>query len=181
MAPNDGFILTRSREIGAIVQAGETVLTLTLTSPVWVRTYVNERDLGLVHPGMPASVTNDTAPDRPYSAQCRLHLPNRRIHPQDGRDARDQDEPRLPAARGRGQPRRRPAAGDAGHGEDASAPAAALDALAAPAAAGAKAMSEETLILAENLTKWFRAADAASHRSSLCAHRPGRSHRRCRP
>ncbi len=69
MAPNDGFILTRSREIGAIVQAGETVFTLTLTSPVWVRTYVNERDLGLVRPGMPASVTNDTAPDRSYSAE----------------------------------------------------------------------------------------------------------------
>jgi HlyD family secretion protein len=68
IAPNDGIILTRARERGAIVQAGETVFTLTLTSPVWVRTYVNERDLGLIRPGMPASVTTDSAPDRPYPA-----------------------------------------------------------------------------------------------------------------
>jgi HlyD family secretion protein len=81
VAPNDGFILTRSREIGAIVQAGETVFTLTLASPVWVRTYVNERDLGLVHPGMPASVTNDTAPDRSYSAQIGFISPTAEFTP----------------------------------------------------------------------------------------------------
>ena len=81
VAPNDGFILTRSREIGAIVQGGETVLTLTLSSPVWVRTYVNERDLGLVHPGMPASITNDTAPDRSYSARVGFISPTAEFTP----------------------------------------------------------------------------------------------------
>jgi HlyD family secretion protein len=81
VAPNAGFILTRSREIGAIVQAGETVFTLTLASPVWVRTYVNERDLGLVRPGMPASVTNDTAPDRPYSARVGFISPTAEFTP----------------------------------------------------------------------------------------------------
>ncbi len=81
VAPNDGFILTRSREIGAIVQAGETVFTLTLASPVWVRTYVNERDLGLVRPGMPASVTNDTAPDWPYSAHVGFISPTAEFTP----------------------------------------------------------------------------------------------------
>jgi HlyD family secretion protein len=68
LAPNAGIILTRARERGAIVQAGETVFTLTLASPVWVRTYVNERDLGLVRPDMPAMVITDSAPDRPYPA-----------------------------------------------------------------------------------------------------------------
>ena len=81
VAPNDGFILTRSREIGAIVQPGETVFTLTLASPVWVRTYVNERDLGLVRPGMPASVTTDTAPDRPYSAHVGFISPTAEFTP----------------------------------------------------------------------------------------------------
>ena len=81
VAPNDGFILTRSREIGAIVQAGETVFTLTLTSPVWVRTYVNERDLGFVRPGMPASVTTDTAPDRPYSGPVGFISPTAEFTP----------------------------------------------------------------------------------------------------
>jgi len=81
VAPNHGVILTRSREIGAIVQPGETVFTLTLSSPVWVRTYVNERDLGLVRPGMPASVTNDTAPDRPYSAHVGFISPTAEFTP----------------------------------------------------------------------------------------------------
>lgn len=42
IAPAAGIILTRAREAGAIVQPGEIVFTLTLTSPVWVRTYVSE-------------------------------------------------------------------------------------------------------------------------------------------
>jgi HlyD family secretion protein len=66
VAPNDGTILTRAREKGAIVQAGETVFTLTLASPVWVRTYVNERDLGLIRPNMPAEVRTDSAPGKIY-------------------------------------------------------------------------------------------------------------------
>lgn len=66
VAPNDGSILTRARERGAIVQAGETVFTLTLVSPVWVRTYVNERDLGRIRPNMEAEVRTDSAPDKTY-------------------------------------------------------------------------------------------------------------------
>lgn len=81
IAPSDGFILTRSREIGAIVQPGETVFTLTLTSPVWVRTYVNERDLGNISAGMKASVTTDTAPDRPYSGHIGFISPTAEFTP----------------------------------------------------------------------------------------------------
>ncbi len=81
LAPNDGVILTRSREIGAIVQAGDTVFTLTLTTPVWARTYVNERDLGLVRPGMPALITTDTDPRRPYSAHIGFISPTAEFTP----------------------------------------------------------------------------------------------------
>jgi HlyD family secretion protein len=61
IAPGDGVILTRARERGAIVAPGETVFALTLTSPVWVRTYVNERDLGRVQPGLRARVRTDSS------------------------------------------------------------------------------------------------------------------------
>jgi HlyD family secretion protein len=81
IAPSDGFIFTRSREIGAIVQAGETVFTLTLTSPVWVRTYVSERDLGLIRPGMLVEVTTDTAPNRPYAAHIGFISPTAEFTP----------------------------------------------------------------------------------------------------
>jgi HlyD family secretion protein len=81
VAPNNGVILTRAREKGAIVQAGETVFTLTLDSPVWVRTYVNERDLGLVRPDMPAEVTTDTAPGRPYAGHVGFISPTAEFTP----------------------------------------------------------------------------------------------------
>lgn len=58
-APNAGVILTRVREPGAIVQAGETVMTLTIDRPVRVRAYLAEPDLARVSPGMKVNVTTD--------------------------------------------------------------------------------------------------------------------------
>jgi HlyD family secretion protein len=81
IAPNDGMILTRSREKGAIVQAGETVFTLTLASPVWVRTYVNERDLGRIRPHMAAEVRTDSAPGKVYSARVGFISPTAEFTP----------------------------------------------------------------------------------------------------
>jgi HlyD family secretion protein len=65
-APTTGIVTTRVREPGAIVAVGETVLTLTLDRPVWVRAYVGEPDLGRLHPGMTASVTTDTPGGKTY-------------------------------------------------------------------------------------------------------------------
>jgi HlyD family secretion protein len=59
-APSRGVVLSRVREVGAIVAAGETVLVLSLTDPVWVRSYVSEVDLGRIKPGMEVSVRIDT-------------------------------------------------------------------------------------------------------------------------
>lgn len=58
-APAGGVVLTRVREPGAIVAAGETVYAVTITSPVWVRTYVGEPELGRVRPGLPVEVRTD--------------------------------------------------------------------------------------------------------------------------
>ncbi len=69
LAPTDGIILTRVREPGAIVAAGQTVYTLQLLSPVWIRTYVPEKDLGRIYPGMPAEIYTDTRPAKPYHGQ----------------------------------------------------------------------------------------------------------------
>jgi HlyD family secretion protein len=65
-APNDGVILSRVHEKGAIVSPADTVYVLSLTEPVWVRAYVAEPDLGRVHPGMKVEVTSDTKPNEPY-------------------------------------------------------------------------------------------------------------------
>jgi len=66
VAPSNGIILTRVREPGAIVAPGETVFTLTLDAPVWVRAFVGEPDLGKLHPGMTADVTTDTPGGKVY-------------------------------------------------------------------------------------------------------------------
>ncbi|MEZ2132791.1 MULTISPECIES: secretion protein HlyD [unclassified Sinorhizobium] len=65
-APNDGVVLSRVREIGAIVSPADTVFVLSLTQPVWVRAYVAEPDLGRIHPGMKVEVTSDTRPKEAY-------------------------------------------------------------------------------------------------------------------
>jgi HlyD family secretion protein len=59
-APSQGVVLSRVREVGAIVAAGETVFVLSLTNPVWVRSYISEIDLGRIKPGMDVSVRIDT-------------------------------------------------------------------------------------------------------------------------
>jgi HlyD family secretion protein len=81
IAPNEGSILTRAREKGAIVGAGETVFTLTLATPVWVRTYVGERDLGRIYPGMLADVRTDSAPNKSYRGRIGFISPTAEFTP----------------------------------------------------------------------------------------------------
>lgn len=59
-SPTRGTILTRIREPGTVVNVGDPVITLSIESPVWVRTFVTERELGKIYPGMPAEITTDT-------------------------------------------------------------------------------------------------------------------------
>lgn len=58
--PSDGTILTRIREPGTIVNISEPIYTLSVISPVWIRAYVDETDLGRIYYGMPANVYTDS-------------------------------------------------------------------------------------------------------------------------
>jgi HlyD family secretion protein len=69
IAPSNGTVLSRVREVGAIVAPGEAVYVLSLTSPVWVRTYVSERDLGRVKPGMEVQIKTDTPESKTYTGR----------------------------------------------------------------------------------------------------------------
>ena len=80
-APADGILLTRVVEPGAIVAAGQTVATLSLNDPVWVRAYVPEPDLGKIWPGMPAEILTDSRPDRPYKGQVGFISPEAEFTP----------------------------------------------------------------------------------------------------
>ena len=58
-APIDGIILTRIREPGTVVREADPVFTLSVSSPVWIRAFVDETHLGQVVFGMTASITTD--------------------------------------------------------------------------------------------------------------------------
>lgn len=64
IAAEGGQVLTRAREAGAIVQPGQTVLTVALTQPVRVRAYVAEPDLPKIRPGMAVTVSVDGSEKR---------------------------------------------------------------------------------------------------------------------
>lgn len=68
-APADGIVLSRVREPGAVLAAGSTVYTLSLTRPIWVQVYVPEPDLGRIHGGMAVEITTDSQPHHPYKGQ----------------------------------------------------------------------------------------------------------------
>lgn len=65
-APADGTILTRIREPGSIALQGEPVYSISIASPVWVRTYIPEPLLGVVKVGMEGEVITDTKHGRSY-------------------------------------------------------------------------------------------------------------------
>lgn len=68
-APTDGVILTRIREPGSVVQSGDPVYTLSVASPVWVRAFVDEPNLGYVDFGMVATITTDLKQGKTYKGK----------------------------------------------------------------------------------------------------------------
>lgn len=62
VAASDATVVTRAQEPGAIVQGGQTVLTLSIPRPMRVRAYVAEPDLSRISPGMAVEVTADGNP-----------------------------------------------------------------------------------------------------------------------
>jgi HlyD family secretion protein len=81
LAPSNGIISVRARELGAIVQAGQTVYTLTLNNPVWIRAYVSQPRLGRVKPGMAVKLTIDSMPGRHYDGTVGFISPEAEFTP----------------------------------------------------------------------------------------------------
>ena len=65
-APVDGVVRTRLLEPGEMASPQKPVFSLAITDPKWIRVYASELDLGKLHPGMTASVTVDSFPDRHF-------------------------------------------------------------------------------------------------------------------
>jgi len=80
-APDEGVLLTRVAEPGAVVAPGQTVATLSFDNPVWVRVYVDEPDLGRIAPGMAAKIITDTALEHPYRGHVGFISPEAEFTP----------------------------------------------------------------------------------------------------
>jgi HlyD family secretion protein len=81
IAPSDGTILTRAVEPGSMLNAGSTVLTLSLTRPVWVRAYVDESHLNQAQPGRELLLYTDGRPDKPYHGKIGFVSPTAEFTP----------------------------------------------------------------------------------------------------
>lgn len=80
-APEEGVILTRAQEAGAILPAGATVFTLSLVKPVWVRAYIGEPELGRIHPGSKVVLFSDTHPEKLYHGKVGYISPRAEFTP----------------------------------------------------------------------------------------------------
>ena len=81
VAPSDGTLMTRALEPGSMLNAGSTVLTLSLTRPVWVRAYIDEPNLGQMQPGRELLLYTDGRPDKPYHGKVGFVSPTAEFTP----------------------------------------------------------------------------------------------------
>ena len=80
-APSAGIVLTRIREVGAVVQANTAVMTVSVIDPVWVRAYVDGPNLGRAAPGTRVTVTTDASPGHSYNGSIGFVSPTAEFTP----------------------------------------------------------------------------------------------------
>ncbi|AWH88286.1 secretion protein HlyD [Limnobaculum parvum] len=81
LSPSEGTILTRALEPGSMLSASNTVFSLSLTNPVWVRAYVSEVNLAKAMPGTELEIYTDARPDKPYHGTIGFVSPNAEFTP----------------------------------------------------------------------------------------------------
>jgi HlyD family secretion protein len=69
VSPVDGVVLVKAADVGEILAAGTTVVTIGDIDHPWLRAYINETDLGRVKLGTKAKVTTDSYPGKTYEGR----------------------------------------------------------------------------------------------------------------
>jgi len=69
LSPVDGVVLVKSADVGEVLSAGTTVVTIGDIEHPWLRGYVNETDLGKVKLGSKVKVTTDSYPGKVYDGR----------------------------------------------------------------------------------------------------------------
>lgn len=81
ISPSAGTILTRAVEPGSMLSASNTVFSLSLTNPVWIRAYVSEINLSRAVPGTELDIYTDARPNQPYHGTIGFVSPNAEFTP----------------------------------------------------------------------------------------------------
>ncbi|MBD2810748.1 secretion protein HlyD [Xenorhabdus sp. Vera] len=80
-APSAGVILTRAIEPGTMLAAGNTVFTLSLTNPVWIRAYIDEPNLNQATAGREILIYTDGRKNQPYHGKIGFVSPTAEFTP----------------------------------------------------------------------------------------------------
>jgi HlyD family secretion protein len=68
-SPVDGVVLVKAADVGEVLAAGTTVVTIGDIDHPWLRAYINQPDLGRVDLGMKVDVTTDSYPNKIYQGR----------------------------------------------------------------------------------------------------------------
>jgi HlyD family secretion protein len=69
LSPVDGVVLVKSADVGEVLAAGTTVVTVGDIEHPWLRGYINETDLGRVKLGSKARITTDSYRGKTYEGR----------------------------------------------------------------------------------------------------------------
>jgi HlyD family secretion protein len=80
-APFDGIVVTRAKELGAVVGAGEALFTVVAPETIWVLAYVDESRVGDVRVGMPAAIKLRSLPQAAFQGRvARVGIESDRVN-----------------------------------------------------------------------------------------------------
>lgn len=80
-APFDAVVVSRAKELGAVVAAGETLFMLVASETVWIQAYVDEARSGGIVVGQPAEVRLRSLPHKTFSgAVVRVGIESDRVN-----------------------------------------------------------------------------------------------------
>jgi HlyD family secretion protein len=68
-SPVDGVVLVKSADVGEVLAAGTTVVTIGDIDHPWLRAYINEPDQGKIKLGMKVKITTDSYPGKIYAGR----------------------------------------------------------------------------------------------------------------
>ncbi len=95
VSPIDGVVLVKSAELGEVLAAGTTVVTIGDIDHPWLRAYINETDLGRVKLGSQGQAHHRFVSRQNLPRPRFVHLFGSRVHAQADSDARGAREAGL--------------------------------------------------------------------------------------